>query len=113
MPPPCPPPGFYINATVDKWKNWRMYDYITKVAAAHTRARACVRVCARACVCVCVCMCVCVHARVSVRVRMRACTPAYACRGANLHAFIKRVESMQRAKSEQVTCVCARTRCKH
>lgn len=22
--------GFYINATVDKWKNWRMYDYITK-----------------------------------------------------------------------------------
>jgi S-formylglutathione hydrolase FrmB len=23
--------GFYINATVDKWKNWRMYDYITKV----------------------------------------------------------------------------------
>jgi S-formylglutathione hydrolase len=23
--------GFYINATVDKWKNWRMYDYIAKV----------------------------------------------------------------------------------
>lgn len=23
--------GFYVNATVDKWKNWRMYDYITKV----------------------------------------------------------------------------------
>eukprot|EP00882_Tetradesmus_deserticola_P004690 GHRQ01004944.1.p1 GENE.GHRQ01004944.1~~GHRQ01004944.1.p1 ORF type:complete len:290 (+),score=95.90 GHRQ01004944.1:169-1038(+) len=22
--------GFYVNATVDKWKNWRMYDYITK-----------------------------------------------------------------------------------
>lgn len=22
--------GFYINATVDKWRNWRMYDYITK-----------------------------------------------------------------------------------
>ncbi|KAI8470683.1 MAG: Alpha/Beta hydrolase protein [Monoraphidium minutum] len=22
--------GFYINATADKWKNWRMYDYITK-----------------------------------------------------------------------------------
>lgn len=22
--------GFYLNATVDKWKNWRMYDYITK-----------------------------------------------------------------------------------
>lgn len=20
--------GFYLNATVDKWKNWRMYDYI-------------------------------------------------------------------------------------
>jgi hypothetical protein len=26
--------GFYINATVDKWKNWRMYDYITKVGSA-------------------------------------------------------------------------------
>jgi hypothetical protein len=26
--------GFYINATVDKWKNWRMYDYITKVGLA-------------------------------------------------------------------------------
>lgn len=26
--------GFYINATVEKWKNWRMYDYITKVCAA-------------------------------------------------------------------------------
>lgn len=23
--------GFYVNATVDKWKSWRMYDYITKV----------------------------------------------------------------------------------
>lgn len=23
--------GFYINATVDKWKSWRMYDYVTKV----------------------------------------------------------------------------------
>lgn len=23
--------GFYVNSTVDKWKNWRMYDYITKV----------------------------------------------------------------------------------
>jgi S-formylglutathione hydrolase len=23
--------GFYLNATVEKWKNWRMYDYITKV----------------------------------------------------------------------------------
>jgi hypothetical protein len=23
--------GFYINATEDKWKNWHMYDYITKV----------------------------------------------------------------------------------
>jgi S-formylglutathione hydrolase FrmB len=23
--------GFYVNATVDKWKNWRMYDYVTKV----------------------------------------------------------------------------------
>eukprot|EP00884_Botryococcus_braunii_P012592 jgi/Botrbrau1/21333/Bobra.0184s0043.1 len=22
--------GFYLNATQDKWKNWRMYDYITK-----------------------------------------------------------------------------------
>jgi len=22
--------GFYLNATVEKWKNWRMYDYITK-----------------------------------------------------------------------------------
>eukprot|EP00245_Coleochaete_scutata_P005695 TRINITY_DN19432_c0_g1_i1.p1 TRINITY_DN19432_c0_g1~~TRINITY_DN19432_c0_g1_i1.p1 ORF type:complete len:377 (-),score=61.04 TRINITY_DN19432_c0_g1_i1:211-1341(-) len=31
--------GFYLNATVDKWKNWRMYDYITEelpmVLAAH------------------------------------------------------------------------------
>jgi hypothetical protein len=26
--------GFYVNATVDKWKNWRMYDYITKVRPA-------------------------------------------------------------------------------
>jgi hypothetical protein len=26
--------GFYINATVNKWKNWRMYDYVTKVTAA-------------------------------------------------------------------------------
>eukprot|EP00879_Flechtneria_rotunda_P012056 GHRR01012591.1.p1 GENE.GHRR01012591.1~~GHRR01012591.1.p1 ORF type:complete len:151 (+),score=34.79 GHRR01012591.1:716-1168(+) len=24
--------GFYINATDDKWKLWRMYDYITKVS---------------------------------------------------------------------------------
>eukprot|EP00878_Enallax_costatus_P007626 GHUV01007985.1.p1 GENE.GHUV01007985.1~~GHUV01007985.1.p1 ORF type:complete len:273 (+),score=52.00 GHUV01007985.1:23-841(+) len=23
--------GFYVNATVDKWKNWCMYDYVTKV----------------------------------------------------------------------------------
>jgi S-formylglutathione hydrolase len=22
--------GFYLNATEPKWKNWRMYDYITK-----------------------------------------------------------------------------------
>ena len=22
--------GFYLNATKPKWKNWRMYDYITK-----------------------------------------------------------------------------------
>ncbi|GMH35103.1 hypothetical protein BSKO_02971 [Bryopsis sp. KO-2023] len=22
--------GFYLNATVEKWKNWRMYEYITK-----------------------------------------------------------------------------------
>ncbi|GAX84738.1 hypothetical protein CEUSTIGMA_g12160.t1 [Chlamydomonas eustigma] len=22
--------GFYINATVEKWKNWRMYEYITE-----------------------------------------------------------------------------------
>ncbi|XP_078435796.1 S-formylglutathione hydrolase [Wolffia australiana] len=22
--------GFYLNATQDKWKNWRMYDYIVK-----------------------------------------------------------------------------------
>ncbi|KAL3695204.1 hypothetical protein R1sor_009280 [Riccia sorocarpa] len=22
--------GFYLNATQEKWKNWRMYDYITK-----------------------------------------------------------------------------------
>ena len=22
--------GFYLNATQPKWKNWRMYDYITK-----------------------------------------------------------------------------------
>jgi len=21
--------GFYLNATVDKWKNWRMYEYVT------------------------------------------------------------------------------------
>lgn len=36
-------PGFYINATVDKWKNWRMYDYITKVG--RTRARWCITLC--------------------------------------------------------------------
>jgi hypothetical protein len=36
--------GFYINATVDKWRNWRMYDYITKV---HLRSR-----CAPAAACV-------------------------------------------------------------
>jgi hypothetical protein len=28
--------GFYINATEDKWKNWRMYDYITKVQLTNT-----------------------------------------------------------------------------
>mmetsp|Transcript_25066 Transcript_25066/g.44676 ORF Transcript_25066/g.44676 Transcript_25066/m.44676 type:complete len:352 (-) Transcript_25066:109-1164(-) len=22
--------GFYVNATVDKWKNWRMYEYVTE-----------------------------------------------------------------------------------
>jgi len=22
--------GFYLNATVEKWKNWRMYEYITE-----------------------------------------------------------------------------------
>ena len=22
--------GFYLNATVEKWKNWQMYDYIVK-----------------------------------------------------------------------------------
>lgn len=22
--------GFYLNATVEKWKNWRMYDYVVK-----------------------------------------------------------------------------------
>lgn len=22
--------GFYLNATADKWKNWRMYDYVVK-----------------------------------------------------------------------------------
>mmetsp|Transcript_44221 Transcript_44221/g.111062 ORF Transcript_44221/g.111062 Transcript_44221/m.111062 type:complete len:342 (+) Transcript_44221:105-1130(+) len=22
--------GFYLNATVDKWRNWRMYEYITE-----------------------------------------------------------------------------------
>lgn len=22
--------GFYLNATEAKWKNWRMYDYVTK-----------------------------------------------------------------------------------
>jgi S-formylglutathione hydrolase len=22
--------GFYLNATQEKWKNWRMYDYVTK-----------------------------------------------------------------------------------
>lgn len=22
--------GFYLNATNEKWKNWRMYDYIVK-----------------------------------------------------------------------------------
>ena len=26
-----PHKGFYINATVDKWRNWRMYDYVTQV----------------------------------------------------------------------------------
>jgi hypothetical protein len=30
--PPHPPPaaGFYLNASQDKWKAWRMYDYVTK-----------------------------------------------------------------------------------
>lgn len=22
--------GFYLNATEEKWKNWRMYDYVVK-----------------------------------------------------------------------------------
>ncbi|KAI3778546.1 hypothetical protein L2E82_07924 [Cichorium intybus] len=22
--------GFYLNATIEKWKNWQMYDYIVK-----------------------------------------------------------------------------------
>lgn len=22
--------GFYLNSTVEKWKNWRMYDYVVK-----------------------------------------------------------------------------------
>ena len=22
--------GFYLNATAEKWKNWRMYDYVVK-----------------------------------------------------------------------------------
>jgi S-formylglutathione hydrolase FrmB len=22
--------GFYLNATNEKWKNWRMYDYVVK-----------------------------------------------------------------------------------
>jgi S-formylglutathione hydrolase len=22
--------GFYLNATQEKWKNWRMYDYVVK-----------------------------------------------------------------------------------
>lgn len=30
--------GFYVNATQPKWKNWRMYEYVTEV-------RACVRAC--------------------------------------------------------------------
>ena len=32
--------GFYINATVDKWKNWRMNDYITKVRGSSGAASA-------------------------------------------------------------------------
>lgn len=23
--------GFYVNATQDKWKNWQMFDFVTKV----------------------------------------------------------------------------------
>ena len=26
----CLGAGFYLNATQEKWKNWRMYDYIVK-----------------------------------------------------------------------------------
>jgi len=25
-----PGSGFYLNATQEKWKNWRMYDYVVK-----------------------------------------------------------------------------------
>ena len=25
----CAGAGFYVNATVPKWKKWRMYDYVT------------------------------------------------------------------------------------
>jgi S-formylglutathione hydrolase FrmB len=31
--------GFYINATVPKWKAWRMYDYVTQELPALLAAR--------------------------------------------------------------------------
>nr|KAJ0219131.1 hypothetical protein LSAT_V11C300125420 [Lactuca sativa] len=30
VPDTSPSAGFYLNATVEKWKNWQMYDYIVK-----------------------------------------------------------------------------------
>ena len=31
--------GFYVNATVPKWKNWRMYEYVTEELPAHLHAQ--------------------------------------------------------------------------
>lgn len=41
--------GFYVNATVDKWKNWRMYDYITKVECLLARITNTLLVCRHPC----------------------------------------------------------------
>ncbi|KAI3694492.1 hypothetical protein L1987_77457 [Smallanthus sonchifolius] len=30
VPDTSPSAGFYLNATVEKWKNWQMYDYVVK-----------------------------------------------------------------------------------